>query len=206
MLVAISAAVGSAQTGDQAHHHHAKASAEQAEPASLKGLRIPDVSLRNQDGETVRFADLVKDKVVAINTIFTTCTTICPLMGVNFAKVQKDERIRSRLGTDLALISISVDPIVDTPQRLKNWSGKFGAQPGWTLLTSLPGEKPVVDDLLRALNVFTPDKENHSPVVLIGSESAGEWTRTNGLASPKELVKAIRAVMDSDAPAEAVVR
>ena len=205
MLVAISAAVGSAQTGDQVHHH-AKAPAEQAGPASLKGLRIPDVLLRNQDGKTVRFPDLVKDKVVAINTIFTTCTTICPLMGVTFARVQKDERIRSRLGTDLALISISVDPIVDTPQRLKNWSGKLGAQPGWTLLTSLPGEKSVVDGLLKALNVFTPDKENHSPVVLIGSEAAGEWTRTNGLASPKALVKAIRAVTDSDAPAEAAIR
>src|SRR5258708_38794481 len=52
--------------------------------------RIPDVELVNQRGEKIHFySDLMKDKVVAINTIFTSCTTICPLAGTNFSQLQK---------------------------------------------------------------------------------------------------------------------
>ena len=115
-------------------------------------------------------------------------------MGVHFAKLQREEGLSSRLGRDLLLISISVDPTVDTPERLKLWSSKLGAGPGWTLLT---GKKQDVVELLKALNVFTPDKESHSPVMLIGSESSREWVRVNGLAPPSELATAIRGFLAS---------
>ena len=167
--------------------------AEAATPApahaheSGAGMSIPDVELLDQDGRKVRFyTDLVKGKTVAVNFIFTTCTTICPPLGATFARVQKD--LGARAGRDVHLISISVDPAVDTPERLKAWGAKFHAGPGWTLVT---GAKPQVDELLRALAASTARREDHSPTVLIGNDARGQWTRTYGLAKPSQLVKLI---------------
>ncbi|MDQ3804621.1 MAG: SCO family protein [Acidobacteriota bacterium] len=163
------------------------ATAAAAVHTSGAGMHIPDVELLDQDGRKVRFySDLVKGKTVAINFIFTTCTTICPPLGATFARVQKD--LGERTGRDVHFISISVDPAVDTPERLKAWGAKFHAGPGWTFVT---GSKPQVDELLRALAASTARREDHSPTVLIGNDARGQWTRTYGLAKPSQLVKLI---------------
>ncbi|MCI0417861.1 MAG: SCO family protein [Acidobacteria bacterium] len=118
----------------QPHQPDTSPAKDTAEKVFFSKSSIPDVVLLNQRGEQVRFySDLVKNKVVAINFIFTTCTTICPPMGVHFSKLQK--LMGKRAGRDFHLISISVDPVTDTPQRLKAWGEKFDAGPGWTLLT-----------------------------------------------------------------------
>lgn len=154
-------------------------------------LSIPDVPVITQDGKRVRFyADLVENKVVAINFIFTTCTTICPPLGVTFAKVQ--DLLGDRLGGEAHLISISVDPVTDTPPRLKAWADKFGARPGWTLIT---GTKPDMDRLLRALNAGTAQPEQHSPMVLVGNDARRSWTRVYGLAPAATLTRAIEEAM-----------
>lgn len=165
------------------------------EKVSFSKASIPDVMLLNQHGKQVRFySDLVKNKVVAINFIFTTCTTICPPMGVHFSNLQK--LMGERVGKDFHLISVSVDPVIDTPQRLKAWGEKFKAGPGWTLLT---GAKHDVVKLLRALGVFTADKWDHTPIVLTGNEVTGRWTRVNGLASPAKLAEIISDLLASAA-------
>src|SRR5215213_4690342 len=82
--------------------------ATEEKPATEK-LVIPDVEVLDQDGQKLHFyTDLVKDRVVAINFIFTTCTTICPPLGATFARVQKD--LGERAGREVQMISISVDP------------------------------------------------------------------------------------------------
>ncbi len=150
-------------------------------------MSIPDVELLDQSGRTVHFyTDLVKGKVVAVNFIFTTCTTICPPLGATFARVQKE--LGEKMGRDVQLISVSVDPATDTPERLKAWGEKFHAGAGWTLVT---GPKPRVDELLRALGAATSSPQDHSPAVLVGNEAAGQWTRAYGLARPAVLVKLI---------------
>jgi protein SCO1 len=137
------------------------------------------VPLLDQDGRRVRFhSDLVKDRIVAINTIFTTCTTVCPPLGATFARLQ--QRLGQGGESDVRLISISVDPVTDTPARLKGWAATFDARPGWTLVT---GAKQDIDRLLKALGLFTADKAAHAPVTLIGSDAAGQWTRAFGLTS-----------------------
>jgi cytochrome oxidase Cu insertion factor (SCO1/SenC/PrrC family) len=145
---------------------------------------IPDVELLDQDGRKVHFySDLVKGRVVAINFIFTTCTTVCPPMGATFARVQKE------LGSREAhFISISVDPVTDTPERLKAWRAKFNAGPGWTLIT---GEKQKIDELLRALSASTAKAADHSPAIVIGNDALGQWTRTYGLAKPSQIIQLI---------------
>jgi len=147
-------------------------------------MMIPDVELLDQDGRKVRFyTDLVKGKTVAINFIFTTCTTICPPLGATFARVQRE--LGERAGRDVHFISISVDPATDTPERLKAWGAKFKAAEGWTFVTGL---KPQVDELLRALGSSTASPADHTPTVLIGNDAAGQWTRSYGLAKPSVLV------------------
>jgi protein SCO1/2 len=154
---------------------------------------IPDVELTDQDGKPVHvYSDLIRGKRVAMNFVFTTCTTICPPMGANFEQLQKALGDRA----DVRLISVSVDPQTDTPQRLKAWGAKFHAGPGWTLLT---GPKEDVEHLLKALGVFTPDRADHSPLVLLGDDRAGRWTRAYGLASPAKILE----VLDGLAPAAA---
>ncbi|MBV9924313.1 MAG: SCO family protein [Acidobacteria bacterium] len=160
---------------------------EERAEADAQRVSIPDVELLDQDGRTVHFySDLVKGRTVAIQFIFTTCTTICPPLGATFARVQKDFGERS--GRDVHFISVSVDPLTDTPERLKAWGEKFHAGAGWTFVT---GAKPQVDALLRALGASSARREDHSPSVLIGNDAKGQWTRAYGLSMPSQLVKLI---------------
>ena len=179
-------------------------SAAQTEPVAenesgvTQKMNIPDVELLDQDGRKIHFyTDLVKGQAVAINFIFTTCTTICPPLGATFARVQKE--LGDKVGRDVRFISISVDPATDTPERLKAWGAKFHAGAGWTFVT---GAKPQVDELLRALGASSARREDHSPTVLIG-DANGNWTRTYGLASSSQLVQIINgAIAGKTASAE----
>ena len=157
------------------------------EMESTTPLRIPEVPVYDQNGKRLKFyTDLVRGKTVAINFIFTTCTTICPPLTATFRRVQRD--LGDRVGRDLFLISISVDPDTDVPERLHDFAAKFKAGPGWTFVT---GAKPDIDLLLKALGAAVADKNDHTPLVLIGNETTGYWTRTYGLAPPSALVKII---------------
>jgi len=154
-------------------------------------INVPDLELLDQNGRKIHFyTDLVKDQTVVINFIFTTCTTICPPLGATFARVQKE--LGDKVGRDVRFISISVDPATDTPERLKAWGAKFHAGEGWTFVT---GNKPQVDELLRALGASYARREDHSPTVLIGNDAHGTWTRTYGLANTSQLVQIINDAM-----------
>jgi protein SCO1 len=200
LILAFLLAVGAPLTAQHEHHQQQAAAPapDKLEAQAVNGLDIPDVSVVDQDGKPVRFySDLVKGKVVAVNFVFTTCTTICPPMGANFAKLQK--LLGERAGEDVHLISVSVDPTTDTPERLKAWGQKFGAGPGWTLVT---GNRDEVVRLLKALGVYTPDINDHSPLVLVGNDAKGQWTRAYGLAAPAKVAELIDGLAAA-APAEA---
>lgn len=155
--------------------------------ASVNLGQLPDTTVYDQHGRRLSFYnDLVKNKTVAINFLFTTCTTICPPLAATFRKVQQE--LGERVGRDVALISISVDPATDVPERLKRFAAKFNAGPGWTFLTGSP---PEMDRLLKALGAAVADKNDHTPMVLVGNDAAGFWTRTYGLAAPAAIVKVI---------------
>lgn len=154
-------------------------------------MAIPDVEVLDQEGNALHFyTDLIKDKTVAINFIFTNCTTICPPLAATFARLQKE--MGDRVGRDVHLISISVDPMTDTPERLKAWGAKFKAGPGWTFVT---GEKQEIDKLLNALGAAVSKREDHTPALIIGNDSKGVWTRTYGLAKISQITGVIQNVM-----------
>jgi protein SCO1/2 len=166
------------------------APAPETAPAGAK-MAIPDVELLDQDGRKIHFySDLVQGRVVVINFIFTTCTTICPPLGATIARVQKE--FDAGAGRDVRFISISVDPATDTPERLKAWGAKFHAGPSWTFVT---GQRQIVNQLLSALGAATASPQDHSPTVLIGNDARGQWTRAYGLAPPSQLIQLINAAI-----------
>jgi cytochrome oxidase Cu insertion factor (SCO1/SenC/PrrC family) len=168
------------------------ASAEIADlsDADKKG-KIPDVEVLDQDGHAIHFyTDLIKGKTVAINFIFTNCTTICPPLAATFARVQRE--LGDKVGKDVHFVSVSVDPLTDTPERLKAWGAKFHAGAGWTFVT---GNKEQVDQLLRALGASASRREDHTPSIVVGNDAKGVWTRTYGLARTSQLVGLIESVI-----------
>ena len=151
-----------------------------------------DVELITQDGEKVRFyTDVLKNKVVVINTFFTTCTSICPPMNRNFEKIQ--DALGQRMGKDVFLVSISVDPEVDTPTRLKEYGRRFHARPGWLFLT---GKKENVDWALYKLGQYVETKGEHSSIFIIGNEPKGLWKKAMGLAKAEELIRIVDDVIN----------
>jgi cytochrome oxidase Cu insertion factor (SCO1/SenC/PrrC family) len=165
-------------------------------PANVSGsgkkMVIPDVEVLDQEGNALHFySDLIKGKTVAINFIFTNCTTICPPLAATFARVQKE--MGDKVGKDVHFISISVDPLTDTPERLKAWGAKFKAGAGWTFVT---GNKLEMDKLLYALGASVSRREDHTPSVIIGNELKGVWTRTYGLARTSQMVGLIENVIE----------
>ena len=154
--------------------------------SSFSSSRIPDIPVVDQNGKRLNFySDLIKDRTVAINFIFTTCTTICPPLTATFRRVQQE---LATSAPEAKLISISVDPATDTPQRLNDFAGKFKAGDGWTFVT---GDQTEITSLLKALGAGVVDKNDHTPMILIGNDRAGYWTRAYGLSSPTALVKTI---------------
>ena len=151
-----------------------------------------DVELINQDGEKVRFySDVLKNKVVVINTFFTTCTSICPPLNRNFQKIQ--DALGERLGKDVFLVSISVDPETDTPTRLKEYGRRFHARPGWMFLT---GKKENLDWALYKLGQYVETKDDHTSILIIGNEPKGLWKKAMGLAKAEELIRIVEDVIN----------
>lgn len=188
MLAAIEGAAQAQSEPKAAPSCHSSAS-DAKKPAKPK-MVIPDVAVLDQHGNALHFyTDLIKDKTVAINFIFTNCTTICPPLAATFARLQKE--MGDKIGKDVHLISISVDPVTDTPERLKAWGAKFKAGPGWTFVT---GEKQEMDKLLNALGAAVSKREDHTPAMIIGNDSKGVWTRTYGLAKINQIVGVINDV------------
>ena len=151
-----------------------------------------DTVLINQDGEKMRFyADLLKGKTVIIDSFFATCQGSCLPMNRNLEKVQ--EALGDRLGKDAYILSISVDPTVDTPPALKAYSKKLNARPGWYFLT---GDKASVDFVLKKLGQFVDNKQDHLNIFIIGNERTGLWKKAFGLAKSEELVKVVESVIN----------
>lgn len=154
----------------------------------MSSVRIPDVRVYDQDAKPLNFyTDLIKGKTVAINFIFTTCTGVCPPMTATFRRVQQNLPAHT---PPIQLISISVDPETDTPERMREFAAKFKAGPGWTFVT---GNKNEIEALLQALGTAVANKTDHTPMILIGNDVVDYWTRAYGLSSPANLMDVIMA-------------
>jgi protein SCO1/2 len=170
-----------------------RASAQQQQEAESAAQKyFTDVVLINQNGEKMRlYSDLLKGKVVIINFFFATCQGVCLPMNRNLQKVQ--EALGEHVGKDVYIISISVDPTVDTPANLKEYARRINAKPGWYFLT---GDKANVEFALHKLGQFIEDKQDHTNIFFIGNERTGLWKKAFGLANSDELVKVVESVLN----------
>jgi protein SCO1/2 len=163
-------------------------------------VKVPDAVVLDQNNHPLHFyRDLVQGKTVAINFIFTTCTTICPPLTANFASVQRQMLKRGK--KNLQLISVSVDPENDTPAKLKSYAEMFNAQPGWTFVT---GNRSQLEKIWNAFSISAGNKLDHSPTVVIGNDSRHQWTFASGLNSPEKLVRVINSVLANEGEEPAI--
>lgn len=173
------------------HDKHAahRAAMQQARySASTEDYSIPDVELVDQLGTAVSLRALLEtDQPVALNFIFTTCTTICPVMTATFAQMRRE---LGEAGSDLRLVSISIDPEYDRPDKLKAYSEQFRAGAGWDFLT---GDSADIVRVLKSFDSYAGSKMNHQPVTLLKNPDSESWTRIDGLASGRDLANEVTA-------------
>ena len=159
---------------------------------TLKTYPVPDVTMLNQDGQKVNLpAFLETSEPYALNFIFTSCTTICPIMSATFSQMQRE------LGTeakDLRMISISIDPEYDKPKRLKDYIEKFQMGDNFTFLT---GDLDVIIAVEKAFDSYTPDKMQHRPFTIFKEAGSSQWVRIDGLASGTSLADEYRQLISN---------
>jgi cytochrome oxidase Cu insertion factor (SCO1/SenC/PrrC family) len=166
--------------------------APQGEGQSAAHKYFTDVELVDQDGRRVRlYSDLLKGKTVVVNAFFATCKGVCPPMSRNLQGVQ--EAFKERVGKDLHIISITVDPEADTPAVLKEYARQYEAVPGRYFLT---GRKENVDWALYKLGQYVEQKEAHTSILVVGNEATGLWKKVLGLANLSEIVKSVESVLN----------
>jgi protein SCO1 len=167
------------------HCHHVATEAARTSAA----YTVPDVELVRDDGKTVRLSQELDDgRPVVLSFIFTSCTTVCPMISATLAQLQR------KLGPArdrVHLVSISIDPEFDTPARLHEYASKFGAGPEWqhyggTLAASLAAQ--------RAFGVYRGDKMNHTPTTLVRPAPGAEWVRFDGFATADQLLAEVPAL------------
>nr|WP_084904295.1 SCO family protein [Burkholderia ubonensis] len=183
-------ATESATEGAGMHMHHAVAPGT---THSMVDYALPPVELVRDDGKTVSLVDELNDgRPVILTFIYTSCTTICPMIS------QTLERLQGELGSDrdkVHIVSISIDPEEDTPARLRAYAARFEAGPEWQHYT---GSVDASIAAQRAFNVYRGDKMNHAPVAFLRAAPGKQWMRIDGFATPSELLAAYRDVVASD--------
>jgi protein SCO1/2 len=171
------------------HHHDMKAGTMR----STAQYTLPAVTLVRDDGKAVSLAEALNDgRPVILTFIYTTCTTICPMVSQTF------EELQAKLGPErdkVHLVSISIDPEEDTPARLKAYAARFDAGPEWQHYT---GTVEASIATQRAFNVYRGDKMNHTAVAFVRAAPGKPWLRLDGLATPAELLGAYHDVVASN--------
>src|SRR5690349_21507986 len=140
---------------------------------------IPNLPVVTQDGRTLRFYDdLIKDKVVVVSFIYTSCVDLCPLTTAKLAELR--DRLGDAFARDVFFVSLTVDPERDTPARMKAFADAFqaGDGPGWRFVTGKP-------EYIRLIDARFGDKSaerglsDHRNEIVIGNGTTGDWTRNS---------------------------
>lgn len=150
---------------------------------------FPNSILITDSGEQVRFFDdLIKNKIVAILFIYTSCPDTCPLETAQMVKVQNI--LGDRVGRDVFFYSITIDPQVDTPEVLKQYKKRFGAN--WTFLT---GNEDDIIEIRRKLGLYIEEiqdgSNNHNLNMIIGNQATGRWMKRSPFENPYVLADQI---------------
>ena len=167
------------------HAHHRKMLEEQHQAVgNFTDIVLPDAVLLTQDGVEVSLkSDVVGGRIVVMDFVYTTCTTVCPVLSATFRQVQN--KLGDRLGGEVVMVSISVDPNRDTPARLKKYAERLGAGDSWLWLT---GQQQAVTEVLEELGAYTPNFADHPSMVLVGDGKNGQWARFIGFPAATQII------------------
>ena len=149
---------------------------------------FPNLPVMNQNGEQLKFYDdLIKDKIVVVMFIYTSCTDICPLTTARMTLIE--DKLGAAVGKDIFIVSMTVDPEVDTPDKLKAYSKAFATGPGWSFVTGKPED-------IRAINYRLGERSKklseHRNEIVLGNDVTGEWQRDNVMGDLDRVVTSIR--------------
>ena len=147
-------------------------------------LYFGDDKLTDQHGESHRFvSDLLGQSVVLINVIFTHCQDACPMQTQKLQVVR--EQLKQHFGSQIAFLSLSVDPDRDTPLTLKAFAEKQQANvPGWKFLTA---DKATMTRILSRLNQWTDQPDNHSTLLIAGNARHAHWVKLRPDSPPERI-------------------
>jgi protein SCO1/2 len=177
--------VSSATEPDPHAAHRAQMSQQQdgAYRRTVASYPVPAIALTDMHGHKVSLdQELHRDSPVMLNFIFTSCGTICPVMTVTFARAQE----LLNAGQDkVTMISISVDPEYDTPQRLREYAQRFKAGANWSFLT---GSLAQVVAAQQVFQTYAGNKMNHAAATFLRARPDTPWVRLDGFASATDLV------------------
>ena len=183
-LLAVGIGQALAHSADEHAGHDMPAKAARSESAQVK---FADVTLEDQNGKAVRLEkDLVTNKIVVMSFIYTSCTTVCPVVSSIMGKVQK--QLGARVGSEVQLVSISIDPQRDDAKRLNDYARDFQKGPGWSWLT---GSSQSINETLKGLGTFSGDFKSHQPLILVGDGNSRHWTRYYGFTDPNILTRQV---------------
>ncbi len=142
------------------------------------------------EGKTLRFYDdLIKGKIVVINFIYTSCPDTCSLSTARMALVQK--WLGERVGRDVFIYSISLDPENDSPEVLKAYAEAFNIGPGWLFLTGKPEDLHWIRWKLGERSRYLAE---HRTDMVLGNDATGEWRRTSLMGNLRLLTYEIKAM------------
>lgn len=154
-----------------------------------------DLELVTQNGQTVRFyTDVLKDRVVLINFIFTHCQDACPLISKKLLETRGllDEATSGRV----YFISISIDPERDTPEALVEFATKFKlTDDNWVFLT---GETQNVEHIVKKLGQYNENVEEHSTLILAGNVNKRHWVKIPPTTPPVGIAEKLRSLTEDD--------
>ena len=171
-------------------HHRQMLTKKQDYKRSEHSYTLPGLPLVAMDGEETSLQEaLDSDQPVMLNFIFTTCTTICPVLSATFSQVQEQmgEEVQ-----DIKMISITIDPEYDTPEKLQAYAKRFNAGSQWQFYT---GDLSDIISIEKAFNVYRGTKMSHEPTTFIRSDKDASWVRIDGIASADDVLKEYRRVV-----------
>jgi protein SCO1/2 len=153
-------------------------------------VAIPNVPVRCAgDGASAGLAGMLRGRATALHLMFTGCSSVCPMQGAIFERVQ--ELLPDQQTHGIQLMSFSIDPLADTPRAMRAWLERFDAREGWIAVA------PMLEDLSRMLDLFGQGQnalETHATQVSIIDRRADLVFRTPELPSADAIANMLRRV------------
>lgn len=162
----------------------------------IRDRDFPNVTVDTHDGQRWKFYDdLIKDKKVLLNFFSAECEGICSSVTANLVRVQRE--LGDRVGKDIFIYSLSLQPEHDTPKVLREYAEMHGIRPGWRLVTGAPAD---LELLRRSLGFVDPDpeldrnKNSHLDNLRYGNEPLQIWGACNPFSDIENIFRAIRTL------------